>query len=85
MNVKAIQIGPAYVQLHLDTQFGKVVILQICCPVEPLMQKVVHRFYGPRGAGPFLKFLIYAESVMVCTYISTKLIHSISVFLSIAV
>lgn len=71
MDVTALQIGPAYVQLHLDTWFGKLVILQTCCPVEPLMQKVVHRFYGPRGAGIYMKFAIYAESVMV----SSKLLY----------
>lgn len=65
MDVKAIQIGPAYVQLHLYTMFGLVVILQTTCPVEPLMQKVIHRFYGPPGTGPFMKLAIYAESVMV--------------------
>lgn len=65
IDVKAIQIGPAYVQLHLNTFFGSVVILQTCCPIEPLTQKVIHRFYGPPGSGPYMKFVIYGESVMV--------------------
>lgn len=34
-------------------------------PVEPLVQRVIHRFYLPKGLALFSKFTIWGESVMV--------------------
>lgn len=66
VNVKAFQIGPGYVQLVMQTSLGPMVALQSVTPVEPLVQKVIHRFYAPRNLGNafFQKFAIWAESVM---------------------
>ncbi|XP_037919355.1 cholesterol 7-desaturase nvd isoform X2 [Hermetia illucens] len=64
LDVQANQIGPAYVQLVVTSTFGLVAILQTVTPVEPLVQKVIHRFYSPRKCGFFTKFMIWAESVM---------------------
>lgn len=66
VDVKAYQIGPGYVQLMMHTGLGPMVALQIVTPVEPLVQKVIHRFYAPRSLGNafFQKFAIWAESVM---------------------
>lgn len=61
LNISTKQIGPGYVQLH----FGKFVCLQIVTPVEPLVQKVVHRFYSPRYLAPFAKFLLIGECIQV--------------------
>lgn len=66
VNVKAYQIGPGYVQLAMQTGLGPMVALQTVTPVEPLVQKVIHRFYAPRTIGNafFQKFAVWAESVM---------------------
>ncbi|SPP88369.1 cholesterol 7-desaturase [Drosophila guanche] len=65
MNVSVKQIGPSFVYLKMNSStFGQIQVLQTITPIEPLLQKVVHRFYGPRWLGPLLKVLIYGESVM---------------------
>ncbi|XP_068157001.1 cholesterol 7-desaturase nvd [Drosophila tropicalis] len=65
MDVSGKQIGPSYVNLALySPTLGHFRILQTIIPVEPLMQKVVHRFYGPRWMGPLMKIFIFGESVM---------------------
>lgn len=64
MDVQVNQIGPGYVQLFLNSSFGEFVILQTVVPVEPMVQKVIHRFYMPRGMSFFAKFTIWAESIM---------------------
>ncbi|XP_034661361.1 cholesterol 7-desaturase isoform X2 [Drosophila subobscura] len=63
MNVFVKQIGPSFVYLKMNSStFGQIQVLQTITPIEPLLQKVVHRFYGPRWLGPLLKVLICAES-----------------------
>ncbi|XP_035779182.1 cholesterol 7-desaturase-like [Anopheles albimanus] len=66
IDVRAHQIGPGYVQLMMNTGMGPFVVLQTVTPVEPLVQKVIHRFYAPRNLwnAIFQKFAIWAESVM---------------------
>ncbi|XP_053963079.1 cholesterol 7-desaturase nvd [Anastrepha ludens] len=65
IDVEAKQIGPSVVHLHLmSSTFGRIEILQTVTPVEPLVQKVIHRFYAHKAVGPFMKLLIFAESVM---------------------
>ncbi|CAD6995444.1 unnamed protein product [Ceratitis capitata] len=60
-----INIGPSFVHLHLKSSlFGQIEILQTITPVEPLIQKVVHRFYAQKFFGPLIKLMIFAESVM---------------------
>ncbi|KAJ4449081.1 hypothetical protein ANN_00476 [Periplaneta americana] len=65
MDVRAEQIGPAYVELHLKSSFGTMTILQTVTPVEPLLQKLVHRIYCPPLLSLFATFTLYAESIMV--------------------
>lgn len=62
-NVK--QVGPGYVILYIDSSFGPMVILQTLTPVEPLVQKLCHYFYGPRHLAWFVKFTLLAESINV--------------------
>lgn len=62
---KIRQIGPGYVILELSTFFGKVVILQTLTPLEPLVQRLSHYFYGSPLLGWYMKFCIWAETVNV--------------------
>lgn len=64
MDVNVRQVGPGYVQLFITSSFGRFVILQTVVPVEPLVQRVIHRFYLPKGLALFSKFTIWGESVM---------------------
>lgn len=66
MFITVRQIGPGYVTLHLKSILGEFQILQTVVPVEPLMQRVLHRFYFPRGHSLFAKFIIWGEAIMVC-------------------
>jgi len=45
--------------------FGKIKVFQYITPIEPMLQKVVHEFYGPRWIAPLMKIFIYGESLMV--------------------
>ncbi|XP_034475486.1 cholesterol 7-desaturase [Drosophila innubila] len=59
------QLGPAYVHLFLHSPIlGNFQIFQTITPVEPLLQKVVHRFYASRSMAPIMKILICGESIM---------------------
>lgn len=62
-NVK--QIGPGYVILYLESSFGPMVVLQTLTPVEPLLQKLSHYFYGPRHLAWFIKFTLVGETINV--------------------
>ncbi|KAL0269794.1 UNVERIFIED_CONTAM: hypothetical protein PYX00_007405 [Menopon gallinae] len=64
MNVKVEQIGPGYVVLEMDTSWGPMLLLQMVTPVEPLLQRVIHRMYSPWQQTIFAKFTLYAELVM---------------------
>jgi len=66
-NVKfcKFQIGPGYVELYMTTSLGTMTFLQTVTPVEPLLQKLVHRLYCPPLLSPFSNFILYGESVMV--------------------
>ncbi|XP_017874530.1 PREDICTED: cholesterol 7-desaturase [Drosophila arizonae] len=65
MTIIGKQIGPAYVHLTLHSpSIGSFQIFQTVTPVEPLLQKVVHRFYGNPKITALMKFLIFGETVM---------------------
>ncbi|XP_071448706.1 cholesterol 7-desaturase nvd [Hetaerina americana] len=64
-DVKAHQIGPGYVVLNIQTFLGRVIILQTVTPVEPMIQKVVHRIYGSKYViQPFANFMFLGETIM---------------------
>lgn len=65
-----LQIGPGYVEMYMDTTFGPIVILQSVTPVEPLVQKVVHRMYCPPLLMPYAKFVLFGECIMVSASLS---------------
>ncbi|XP_032574746.1 cholesterol 7-desaturase isoform X3 [Drosophila sechellia] len=65
MEVSGKQIGPSIVCLEVNSYtFGKIKVVQYITPIEPLLQKVVHEFYGPRWIAPLMKIFIYGESLM---------------------
>ncbi|XP_026833154.1 cholesterol 7-desaturase isoform X3 [Drosophila erecta] len=65
MEVSGKQIGPSCVCLEVNSYtFGKIIVFQYITPIEPLFQKVVHQFYGPRWIAPLMKIFIYGESLM---------------------
>ncbi|XP_034234039.1 cholesterol 7-desaturase isoform X2 [Thrips palmi] len=64
MDVCANQIGPGYVEMSMETQFGPIIIVQSVTPVEPLLQKVIHRMYCPPLLVPYAKIVLYGECVM---------------------
>lgn len=66
MEVDVQQVGPGYVQLFISSALGQFVVLQTVVPVEPLLQKVIHRFYQRSFTAVISKFLIWGESIMVC-------------------
>nr|CAD7260913.1 unnamed protein product [Timema shepardi] len=64
MDVRAEQIGPSYVELHMETSFGKMILLQCITPLEPMLQKVVHRLYCPPLLYLYGSIVIWGESIM---------------------
>jgi hypothetical protein len=49
----------------MSTSLGAMTLLQTVTPVEPLLQKLVHRLYCPPLLSFFANFILYGESVMV--------------------
>ena len=64
LSVKAVQIGPGYVEMRLDSRWGPMFILQTVTPVEPLLQRVTHLMFSSRCLGPFAKVVMIGESLM---------------------
>nr|XP_018915694.1 PREDICTED: cholesterol 7-desaturase-like isoform X2 [Bemisia tabaci] len=64
VKVTAEQIGPGYVELTMDTCLGRLVMLQTVTPVEPLVQKVIHRVYCPPTLLLYGHFVLSAECIM---------------------
>lgn len=65
MNVTAKQIGPAYVELHIQTSLGPMMVLQAVTPVEPLLQRIIHRVYCPPLLILYANLLLLGETIMV--------------------
>lgn len=65
LNVAVKQIGPGLVQLFIDTSLGSMIILQTLTPIEPLVQRLSHYFYGPRYLAFFIKFVFLGETIQV--------------------
>ncbi|KAL1130138.1 hypothetical protein AAG570_013076 [Ranatra chinensis] len=63
--VDVYQNGPGYVELYFKTSFGPMVLLQTVTPVEPLLQKIVHRIYCPPLLSLYASFALFAESIMI--------------------
>ena len=72
MKVEVKQIGPGFVLLFAQSNFGPMVFIQTLTPVEPLVQKLAHYFYGPRHLSWLAKFSIIGESINVIYFIVSK-------------
>ncbi|XP_065218407.1 cholesterol 7-desaturase nvd [Planococcus citri] len=64
MNVKSDQIGPGYVVLNVETFIGPMIILQTVTPVEPLVQKVVHKMFYPFVTSLYGTLTFFTESIL---------------------
>lgn len=66
VDVEAKQIGPGLVYLTFDSIFGRCVMIETVTPYEPMVQRVLHRLYGPTTMiAPIANFFIWGEAVMV--------------------
>lgn len=65
MNVKVEQVGPAYAELLVDTNWGTMIILQAVTPIEPHLQKIVNRIYASPRHFITAKLMLYGELIMV--------------------
>jgi cholesterol 7-dehydrogenase len=65
-NVVVHQVGPGLVNLHFKTPFGDVAIVQSVTPVEPMVQRMLHRVYCSRFVPTFVaKIILYVEALQV--------------------
>lgn len=66
MNVNIRQIGSGLVVLQFDTSFGKGVLVQSVTPIEPLLQRICHRFYSePKFIHPLGLLVLHGEAVQI--------------------
>lgn len=68
VDVEARQIGPGLVYLTFTSPlFGRCILFETVTPVEPMVQRVLHRLYAPLSMmGPLAKFIVWGEAVQVC-------------------
>jgi len=65
MHVQAKQIGPGIVHLTIDTSMGPCILIQTVTPSEPMMQRVINRFYtAPSVIAPYAKLILWGEILM---------------------
>jgi len=65
MHVQAKQIGPGVVHLTIDTSLGPCVLVQTVTPTEPMMQRVINRFYTASSViAPYAKLILWGEILM---------------------
>ena len=63
--VRAEQIGPSLTHLFIETAVGKSAFIFAVTPIEPMVQRIVHRLYTSPMVAPFAKLLFWGESIMV--------------------
>lgn len=64
LNVVASQIGPGLVQLHMQSSFGPMCIVQTVTPLGPMLQKVCHLMFAPTLTGPYARITMIGETLM---------------------
>lgn len=61
------QYGPGIVELWFESPYGPFVMIQTVVPVEPFVQKVVHRIFTPNTL--WMRFVtrwsLWGETIMV--------------------
>ncbi|CAL8128734.1 unnamed protein product [Orchesella dallaii] len=73
ITVDVHQIGPGIVHMYFETIFGKGILIQNVTPVEPMMQRVVHRFYSsPTFVHPLGLLVLHGEAIQVCVLLISK-------------
>ncbi|KAF6198654.1 hypothetical protein GE061_008406 [Apolygus lucorum] len=65
LDIDIKQIGPGYVEMKFTCPLGQMFVTQTVTPVEPMVQKVVHRVYAPLPLALYGTFIIIGESIMV--------------------
>lgn len=51
--------------LNFETSLGPLKLVQVVTPVEPLIQRVVHRIYCPAYLSLYATVVLFMEAVMV--------------------
>ncbi|XP_053984121.1 cholesterol 7-desaturase nvd isoform X2 [Hylaeus anthracinus] len=64
LDVHVQQIGPGYVEMMMDTYFGRICIFQTVTPMEPLLQKVTHLIYAAPLLAPYAAMIFLGECLM---------------------
>ncbi|XP_050522723.1 cholesterol 7-desaturase nvd 1 isoform X2 [Daktulosphaira vitifoliae] len=64
LKINANQIGPGLVILKIQNIFGNIILIQTVTPVEPLIQKIVHRVYSPLHQSLFGRAILFYEKTM---------------------
>ncbi|KAG8301246.1 cholesterol 7-desaturase nvd-like [Homalodisca vitripennis] len=65
MHVTARQVGPGYVYMDIDTGIGHIAVTQVVTPIEPLLQRVVHRVYSPPLLMLYATITLIGEAIMI--------------------
>ena len=64
LNVQAAQVGPGYVELHLQSTFGPMYIVQTVTPIQPMLQRVTHLMFSSMLLSPYARIAMIGESIM---------------------
>lgn len=52
--------------LIFETPFGQGVLVQSVTPIEPLLQRIIHRFYSePKFIQPFSRIVLHSEAIQI--------------------
>lgn len=60
-----LKVGPGYVNMMIDTTLGPLAIIQVVTPIEPLLQRVVHRIFCPPILMLYAHITLIGEAIMV--------------------
>ena len=61
-----MQFGPGTVSLEFNTIFGRGILYHMVTPLEPMVQRVLHRFYSANTLiHPYAKLILLGEAIMV--------------------
>ncbi|CAL8121666.1 unnamed protein product [Orchesella dallaii] len=66
IQVDVRQIGPGIVLMKFETIFGRGILIQNVTPLEPLLQRVTHRFYSaPTFIHPLGLLILHGEATQI--------------------
>ncbi|XP_011297014.1 cholesterol desaturase daf-36 [Fopius arisanus] len=64
LHITAVQIGPGYVHLTVNTSVGPMFIVQTVTPIEPFLLRVTHSVYCAPWNALFGKIIFLGECIM---------------------